>query len=59
MQNFELRNAKFLTLTLTATVVRKLITLLVREEEPELAGPPARQLNHSTATGEGRYQLSF
>ncbi|MEW8548175.1 MAG: hypothetical protein AB2693_32125 [Candidatus Thiodiazotropha sp.] len=43
----------------TPTMVRKLITTLVREEEPELAGPLAQQLNHSTATAEGTYQLKM
>ena len=41
----------------TATMVRKLITTLVRDEEPELAGPLAQQLGHTEGTGANFYQL--
>ena len=37
------------------TMVRKLITTLVRDEEPELAGPEA--LGHTEGTGANLYQL--
>ena len=43
---------------INATMVRELITTLVRED-PELAGPISQQLNHSEATGEGTYQLEM
>ena len=41
----------------TATMIRKLVTTLVREDEPELARPLAQQLNHSDKTNETNYQL--
>ena len=43
----------------TATMVRKLITTLVREDEPELAEPLAQQLSHSSKTGADNYQLKM
>lgn len=43
----------------TATVIRKLVATLVREDEPELAGPLAQQLCHSSKTAEGTYQLKM
>ena len=41
----------------TATMIRKLVTTLVREDEPELAPPLPQQLNHWDRTGEANYML--
>ena len=41
----------------TATMIRKLVTTLVREDEPELVEPLSQQLSHSSWTAEGTYQL--
>ena len=43
----------------TATMMKKLITKLVREEEPGLSGPLSQQLGHSEKTNEGRNQLKI
>ena len=41
----------------TATMIRKLVTTLVRQDKPELAEPLSQQLSHSSRTAEGTYQL--
>lgn len=43
----------------TSTMVRKLITTLIREEEPELVGPLFQQLGHSESTSAWHYQLKM
>ena len=43
----------------TATMVHKLITTLVREDEPELVEPLVQQLSHSSKTGADNYQLKM
>ena len=43
----------------TATMVRKLITTLVREDEPELVEHLVQQLSHFSKTGADNYQLKM